>query len=81
VITSNVKAAIFNDSSLKVNEINIETFKGRGPVEQLRPVSGGHRPGGPSRTRGRGREVRQEQHADQVTADRVVAPGPSKRIA
>jgi osmotically-inducible protein OsmY len=28
VITSKVKAAIFNDSTLKVNEINVETFKG-----------------------------------------------------
>jgi osmotically-inducible protein OsmY len=28
VITTKVKAAIFNDSSLKVNEINVETFKG-----------------------------------------------------
>ena len=28
VITAKVKAAIFNDSSLKVNEINVETFKG-----------------------------------------------------
>ena len=28
VITSKVKAAIFNDPNLKVNEINVETFKG-----------------------------------------------------
>jgi osmotically-inducible protein OsmY len=28
VITTKVKMAIFNDSSLKVNEINVETFKG-----------------------------------------------------
>ena len=28
VITSKVKAAILEDSSLKVNEINVETFKG-----------------------------------------------------
>ncbi len=28
VITSKVKAAIFNDSSLKSAEINVETFKG-----------------------------------------------------
>lgn len=28
VITTKVKAAIFNDSNLKVNEINVETFKG-----------------------------------------------------
>ena len=28
VITSKVKAAIFNDPKLKVNEINVETFKG-----------------------------------------------------
>jgi osmotically-inducible protein OsmY len=28
VITAKVKAAILNDSSLKVNEINVETFKG-----------------------------------------------------
>ena len=28
VITLKVKAAIFNDSTLKVNEINVETFKG-----------------------------------------------------
>ena len=28
VITTKVKRAIFNDSSLKVNEINVETFKG-----------------------------------------------------
>jgi osmotically-inducible protein OsmY len=28
VITAKVKAAIFSDSSLKVNEINVETFKG-----------------------------------------------------
>jgi hyperosmotically inducible protein len=28
VITTKVKAAIFNDSTLKVNEINVETFKG-----------------------------------------------------
>jgi osmotically-inducible protein OsmY len=28
VITAKVKAAIFNDSALKVNEINVETFKG-----------------------------------------------------
>ena len=28
VITSKVKAAIFNDPTLKVNEINVETFKG-----------------------------------------------------
>jgi osmotically-inducible protein OsmY len=28
VITVKVKTAIFNDSSLKVNEINVETFKG-----------------------------------------------------
>ena len=28
VITAKVKAAIFNDSTLKVNEINVETFKG-----------------------------------------------------
>jgi osmotically-inducible protein OsmY len=28
VITTKVKAAIFNDSDLKVNEINVETFKG-----------------------------------------------------
>ena len=27
-ITTKVKTAIFNDSSLKVNEINVETFKG-----------------------------------------------------
>jgi osmotically-inducible protein OsmY len=28
-ITTSVKAAIFNDSSLKSAEINVETFKGR----------------------------------------------------
>lgn len=28
VITTKVKAAIFNTESLKVNEINVETFKG-----------------------------------------------------
>jgi hyperosmotically inducible protein len=28
VITTKVKAAIFNDPNLKVNEINVETFKG-----------------------------------------------------
>lgn len=28
VITTKVKAAIFNDASLKVFEINVETFKG-----------------------------------------------------
>jgi osmotically-inducible protein OsmY len=28
VITAKVKTAIFNDASLKVNEINVETFKG-----------------------------------------------------
>jgi osmotically-inducible protein OsmY len=28
VITSKVKTAIFNDPALKVNEINVETFKG-----------------------------------------------------
>jgi osmotically-inducible protein OsmY len=28
VITAKAKAAILNDSSLKVNEINVETFKG-----------------------------------------------------
>src|ERR1700719_2628167 len=28
VITTKVKAAILNDSTLKVNEINVETFKG-----------------------------------------------------
>ena len=28
VITAKVKAAIFNDSTLKVNEINVETYKG-----------------------------------------------------
>jgi osmotically-inducible protein OsmY len=28
VITTKVKTAIFNDSALKVNEINVETFKG-----------------------------------------------------
>jgi osmotically-inducible protein OsmY len=28
VITTKVKTAIFNDSSLKVNEIKVETFKG-----------------------------------------------------
>ncbi len=28
VITAKVKAAIFNDATLKVNEINVETFKG-----------------------------------------------------
>ena len=28
VITTKVKAAIFNDPSLKVAEINVETFKG-----------------------------------------------------
>ena len=28
VITTKVKSAILNDSSLKVNEINVETFKG-----------------------------------------------------
>ena len=29
VITTKVKAAIFNEPSLKVSEINVETFKGR----------------------------------------------------
>lgn len=29
VITARVKAAIFNEPSLKVAEINVETFKGR----------------------------------------------------
>ena len=28
VITTKVKTAIFNDPDLKVNEINVETFKG-----------------------------------------------------
>ena len=28
MITAKVKAAIVNDSTLKVNEINVETFKG-----------------------------------------------------
>jgi osmotically-inducible protein OsmY len=28
VITSKVKAAILNDPTLKVNEINVETFRG-----------------------------------------------------
>jgi osmotically-inducible protein OsmY len=28
VITAKVKTAIFNDATLKVNEINVETFKG-----------------------------------------------------
>ena len=28
VITTKVKSAIFNDSDLKVNEINVETYKG-----------------------------------------------------
>jgi osmotically-inducible protein OsmY len=32
VITGNVKAAIFNDATLKVNEINGETFKGVVPL-------------------------------------------------
>jgi hypothetical protein len=87
VITTKVKTAIFNDSTLKVNEINVETFTrsravperstapgagGCGPAERLRQVSGGHRPGGQSRTRGCGREVRQERHADQVTAGGAV---------
>jgi len=29
VITTKVKAAIFNDPSLKASEVNVETFKGR----------------------------------------------------
>ena len=29
VITTKVKAAFFNDATLKANEINVETFKGR----------------------------------------------------
>jgi osmotically-inducible protein OsmY len=28
VITAKVKTAIYNDATLKVNEINVETFKG-----------------------------------------------------
>lgn len=28
IITTKVKAAIFNDATLKVSEINVETFKG-----------------------------------------------------
>lgn len=28
IITTKVKAAIFNEPSLKINEINVETFKG-----------------------------------------------------
>ena len=28
MVTTKVKSAILNDSSLKVNEINVETFKG-----------------------------------------------------
>ena len=28
MVTAKAKAAILNDSSLKVNEINVETFKG-----------------------------------------------------
>ena len=54
VITAKVKAAIYNDATLKVNEINVETFKG---VVQL---SGFVRQGSQGCTRGRGREARQE---------------------
>jgi osmotically-inducible protein OsmY len=36
VITTKVKSAIVNDSTLKVNEINLETFKGGGPQGPVR---------------------------------------------
>jgi osmotically-inducible protein OsmY len=58
VITTKVKAAILNDATLKVNEINVETFKG---VVQLSGFvrSGRHQPDCHRRTRGCRREVRQ----------------------
>jgi osmotically-inducible protein OsmY len=60
VITAKVKTAIFNDATLKVNEINVETFKGVLQLSGFLRSQAKHRQGGPSRTRGRGREVRQE---------------------
>ncbi len=60
VITTKVKAAIFNDATLKVNEINVETFKGvvqlSGFVRSQEDIDKAVK----VRTRGRGREVRQE---------------------
>ena len=75
MITTKVKAAIFNDSTLKVNEINVETFKGgvqlsgfvrsQADIDQAVKVARGVA----------GVKVRQERHADQVTADQVVPKG------
>jgi osmotically-inducible protein OsmY len=41
VITAKVKTAIFNDATLKVNEINVETFKGVVQLSGFSQASGG----------------------------------------
>jgi hypothetical protein len=73
VITTKVKTAIFNDPTLKVNEINVETFKG---VVQLSGFVRSQADIDQTVKVARGvagvRAVRQERHADQVPAGRAV---------
>jgi hypothetical protein len=40
VITTKMKTAIFSDATLKVNEINVETFKGVVQLSERRPADG-----------------------------------------
>ena len=60
VITTKVKAVIFNDSELKVNEINVETFKGMVQLSGFVRSQENIDKAVQVRPRGRGREVRQE---------------------
>ena len=74
VITGKVKSAILNEPTLKVAEINVETFKGSGAVEWIRQLAGrGHESRGGD-SRGRRREVCQERHADQVGGRQAPSP-------
>ena len=69
-ITTKVKAAIFNEPSLKVFQINVETFKGERPVERFCRF-------GPERQKGRrGCPRRQGCPIGEKQPDREIAAAP-----
>ena len=69
VVTSKVKAAIFNEPSLKSAEINVETFKGVVQLSGFRELGGRGEHGCCRGAQGRRRQVGQERHAFEVTCD------------
>jgi hypothetical protein len=67
LITTKVKTAIFNEPSLKVNQIHRRDLQERGSVERFSWIPRQHGQGGHDRALGAGRELGEERHAAQVS--------------